>query len=105
MRLYSSMSHSESVTRRTLSVGTQVVRLSLLSACQRTWIWVEFQAAAATQSEVRGKFVARYRADTDATHAILHRGKRYQLLGVLPDNESGLEWMTLPYAEGVAVAP
>lgn len=77
----------------------------------RVWVSIapasarEFQAAAAAQSEVRGKFIARYRSDTDATHAVLHRGKRYQILGVLPDNDSGLEWMTLPFAEGVAVVP
>lgn len=65
----------------------------------------EFQAAAATQSEVRGKFTMNYRADVDASHAIAFRGKRYDILGVLPDNESGLEWMTLPLAEGVLVVP
>jgi SPP1 family predicted phage head-tail adaptor len=65
----------------------------------------EFQAAAAEQSEVRGKITIRYRADVDPTHCAIHRGRRYQILGVLPDNESGLEWMTLPVGEGVRVAP
>lgn len=65
----------------------------------------EFTAAAATQSEVRGKATLRYRPDTDASHSIVFRGKRYAILGVLTDNESGLEWMTLPLSEGVVVVP
>jgi SPP1 family predicted phage head-tail adaptor len=65
----------------------------------------EFQAAAAEQSEVRGKITIRYRADVDATHRAIHRGKAYEFLGVLADNESGLEWLTLPVGEGVRVAP
>ena len=32
---------------------------------------------------------------------ILHRGKIYNIEGVLPDDESGLQWLTLPYSEGV----
>jgi SPP1 family predicted phage head-tail adaptor len=65
----------------------------------------EFQAAAAEQSEVRGKITIRYRADVGPGDRALHRGKGYEFLGVLPDNESGLEWMTLPVGEGVRVVP
>jgi SPP1 family predicted phage head-tail adaptor len=65
----------------------------------------EFQAAAAEQSEVRGKITIRYRNDVYAGDRAVHRGRGYEFLGVLPDHESGLEWLTLPVGEGVRVAP
>ena len=61
----------------------------------------EFVAAAAEQSEVRGFALMRYRDDVDASHRIVFRGKWYGILGVMPDNESGLEHITTPYGEGV----
>ena len=63
----------------------------------------EFIAANAEQSEVMGKAVIRYRDDVDATMRIIHRGKTHNILGVLADNWSGLEYMTLPLSEGVRV--
>lgn len=64
----------------------------------------EFTAAAAEQSEASGRIVIRYRDDVDATMRIVHRGRAYQILGVLPDPMSGLEYLTLPVATGVRVA-
>ena len=61
----------------------------------------EFLAAAAEQSEVRGKITIRYRGDVDATMRIVHRGKWYAIHAVLPDAESGIEHLTLMVAEGV----
>lgn len=61
----------------------------------------EFVAAGAEQSEVRGYAQLRYRSDVDATWRLLHRGKWYAILGVMPDNESGVEHLTLALAEGV----
>ncbi|MGP9834214.1 phage head closure protein [Marinobacter sp. NSM] len=61
----------------------------------------EFKQSQAGQSEITGEFQIRYREGIDATMRILHRGKIYNIEGVLPDNESGLEWLTLPYSEGV----
>lgn len=63
----------------------------------------EFIAADAEQSEVRGKITLRYRNDLDATMRVLHRGAVYQILGVMADNQSGLEWITLAVSEGVRV--
>lgn len=63
----------------------------------------EFIAANTEQSEVRGKAVIRYRDDIDATMRIVYRGKRHNILGVLADNVSGLEYVTLPLSEGVRV--
>lgn len=63
----------------------------------------EFVAASAEQSEVRGRIVIRRRSDIDATMRIIHRGMAYQILGVLADPVSGLEYQTLPVSEGVRV--
>lgn len=61
----------------------------------------EFKQSKAGQSEISGEFVIRYRSDVDATMRITHKGKVYNIEGVLEDNESGQEWLTLPYSQGV----
>ena len=61
----------------------------------------EFVAASAEQSEVRGYAQIRYRSDVDATWRVVYRGKYFRILGVMPDNESGREHLTLALAEGV----
>lgn len=61
----------------------------------------EFVAAAAEQSEVRGKITIRYRGDCDATMRVVHRGKWYAIHAVLPDAESGIEHLTLMTGEGM----
>ncbi|AOY88649.1 head-tail adaptor protein [Marinobacter salinus] len=61
----------------------------------------EFKQSQAGQSEITGEFQIRYRDDVDATMRILHKGKVYNIEGVLEDNESGMEWLTLPYSQGV----
>lgn len=61
----------------------------------------EFLAAAAEQSEVRGRIVIRYRDEVDATMRVLFRGKYYAIHAALPDAESGKEHLTLMVAEGV----
>jgi SPP1 family predicted phage head-tail adaptor len=61
----------------------------------------EFVAANAEQSEVRGYCAIRYHDDIDATMRVVHRGKYYGILGVMADNESGLEHLTLALSEGV----
>jgi SPP1 family predicted phage head-tail adaptor len=61
----------------------------------------EFKQSQAGQSEITGEFQIWYRDDVDATMRILYRGKVFNIEGVLEDNESGLEWLTLPYSEGV----
>ena len=62
-----------------------------------------FIAAQAAQSEVTGQLVMRYRPSlqVDSTMRIRHGGKIYNIEGVLPDNESGREHITLPYSEGL----
>lgn len=61
----------------------------------------EFIASQAVQSKVSGKFIARKRTDIDANCRGVHNGTLYQVEAVLPDPESGLEYMTMPFSQGV----
>lgn len=65
----------------------------------------EFIASQAVQSKVTGKFICRKRTDIDASCRALHNGIVYQVEAVLSDPESGLEYMTLPFSEGVIDPP
>jgi len=59
----------------------------------------EFIASAATQSKVVARVVIRYRSDIDATCRIVHGAKTYNIEGVLPDKDSGREYLTMPVSE------
>jgi SPP1 family predicted phage head-tail adaptor len=61
----------------------------------------EFISAADTQAEVTARIGIRSRAGVNSTMRIIHRGKVYNIEGVLPDPKSGLEYLTLPCSEGV----
>lgn len=61
----------------------------------------DFIASQANQSQITARIVIRYRAGIDSTMRIVHRGKIYNIQGVLADAESGLEYLTLPCNEGV----
>lgn len=61
----------------------------------------EFIAASAEQSKVNGRMTIRYREDIDASMRILYRGKYYDILGIMEDDDSMLEHMTLMISEGV----
>jgi SPP1 family predicted phage head-tail adaptor len=50
---------------------------------------------------VRGRIVIRYRPDVDATMRVVHRGRWYQIHGILEDRVSGIEYLTLMTGEGV----
>ena len=60
-------------------------------------------AAASVQSEVRGYFTVRYDEGVSPRMRVIHRGKAYSILGVKPDPDSGLEYMTVEVSEGVIV--
>lgn len=52
--------------------------------------------AQAADSETRARCVLRYRTDIDTKTRIMHRGQMYAVDGdPLPDDESGLEYITL----------
>lgn len=78
---------------------------------QRIKVWADKQAlsgrelvaAQSEQSLVRYNITIRYRADVDANCWVEHRGLKFDILGVLPDNDSGLEYIKLPCSEGVSV--
>lgn len=63
----------------------------------------EFIAAQAEQSKVIARIVIRYRNDIDAAMRLFHAYKQlyYNIEAVLPDKESGLEYLTLLVSEGV----
>lgn len=60
----------------------------------------EFIAAAASQSKVTTRIVIRYRTVTHDMR-IVHGEKIYNIEGVLPDKDSGIEYITLVASEGV----
>lgn len=60
----------------------------------------DFIQASAMQSEVTARITIRYRPGITAAMRIKHRGRAYEIVGVLPDNKSGLEYITLPCKEG-----
>lgn len=77
------------------------VELALLWAAIEPSSAREFIASQAVQSEITGKIIIRYRADILPTDRFVHNGKAYQVFGILPDKDSGLEYLTCPVGTGV----
>lgn len=61
----------------------------------------EFIAAQASQGEITTRIMIRFRTGITRKHRIIFRGSIYNIEGVLPDPESGREYLTLPCSEGV----
>lgn len=61
----------------------------------------EFIAAQATQSQIVARITMRYRAGLLPTMRIVHKGAIYNIAGLLPDKDSGLEYLTIPVSAGV----
>ncbi|EIC82083.1 phage head closure protein [Serratia sp. M24T3] len=61
----------------------------------------EFIASQAGQSEISARIKIRRRSDITSKHRLIFRSQIYNIEGVLPDPESGLEYLTLPCSEGV----
>lgn len=59
----------------------------------------EFIAAAISNSKVIAVVTIRYRPGMKPSMRILHRNHTYQIEGVLGDQKSGLEYLTLPVSE------
>lgn len=57
-------------------------------------------AAQAQRSEVTARITIRPLSGLTAAHRLLHNGRVFNIAGVIPDPDSGLEWMTLPCSEG-----
>lgn len=60
----------------------------------------EFIAAQAENSAVTTRILIRFRDDVRASMRIRHGGKVYNIRGVLPDKESGREYLTLMCEQG-----
>ena len=63
----------------------------------------EFMSAANLESKITARITIRYRPGLTAKMRVLHpsSGKVYNIEGVLPDMDSGLEYLTLPCSQGV----
>ena len=59
----------------------------------------EFIAAAASQSKVSATMKIRYLAGIKPSMRVLDGANVYNVEGVLPDPQSGREWITLPCSE------
>lgn len=97
----------QALTRVEDSNGDAVESWANLDTPPETWAGYEpvsvrdFIQSRAEQSEVASRFTVRYRNDLDASMRILFRGQAHNILGVLPDKDSGLEYLTLPCKSGV----
>lgn len=65
----------------------------------------ELFAAGAEQSEVVARITIRFRTGLNHAMRIVHRGQCYNIQGLQPDNESGLEWLTIPVSMGLRHEP
>lgn len=61
----------------------------------------EFMAAQTTQAETVARIVIRYRTGLDTSMRILHKSNVYNIQGLLPDKDSGLDYITIPVSRGV----
>ena len=61
----------------------------------------EFIAAQASQYQYDVRITIRYNPQIDNTMRVVFRGSTYEIKGVLPDDRSGLEWLTLFCQSGV----
>lgn len=61
----------------------------------------DFVAAKAAQNEVTTRITIRWREGVTDRHRILYRGRVYDIQGVLEDDKSGREYLTLPCSRGV----
>jgi SPP1 family predicted phage head-tail adaptor len=61
----------------------------------------DFIASKSQQSEVTGRIVIRYRTDINPQMRIVYKSTVYKIIGILPDPDSGVEYMTLAVSQGV----
>lgn len=61
----------------------------------------ELVASGAELSEVKARIQVRYDKNINAKMRIKFRDDLYEIEGVMPDNESGLQWLTLVVSKGL----
>lgn len=100
--------------RHLVAVEEQVTVINSYGESETAWVpfasvWAaieplsarEFLAASQVQSAVTCKIVMRNLPGLLPSMRIVHRGKVYNIAGILTDKESGLEYVSLPCSEGV----
>ncbi|MGQ7243703.1 phage head closure protein [Salinicola sp. V024] len=61
----------------------------------------ELMSSDALQSSVSARIIIRYRSyDFDSSMRIVYKNKIYDILGVIPDNETGRTHITFPVKQG-----
>lgn len=60
----------------------------------------DFVAADSRQSQVTARITLRPVAGLNETWRVVHGDRVYQIVGMLPDQDSGLEYVTLAVAQG-----
>lgn len=61
----------------------------------------DFISAQSEQSKITARITILFRDDIEANMRVIHGNKIYTIEGVLPDKESGREYITLPCSEGI----
>ena len=61
----------------------------------------ELVASGAELSEVKARIQVRYDKNINAKMRIIFREELYEIEGVMPDNESGIQWLTLTVNKGM----
>lgn len=61
----------------------------------------EFIASQEPNAKITARVVIRYRDGIDASMRLIHRGRIFNIHGVLEDMDSGREYLTLPVSQGV----
>lgn len=64
----------------------------------------DFVSADTRQSQIVARIVMRPVAGMDETWRVVHGTKIYQIAGILPDQDSGIEYVTLAVAQGPSQA-
>lgn len=61
----------------------------------------EIMAASSEHSKTTARITIRHREGLDHSMRIVHKNTIYNIEGLIPDNVSGLEWITIPVSTGV----
>lgn len=100
--------HRVTIQRQTQTQNAQTGELTVAWTDVAT-VWAavepisarEFIAAQEPNAKITARVTIRYRGGIDASMRLIHRGRRYNIQGVLEDMDSGREYLTLPVSEGV----
>lgn len=109
------MSLSAGKLRHVVSIEKQIEIID--SFGERTHVWVpefprvyasieplsarELIAAQAEYAGVNARITIRFREGIDHAMRIVHKSTIYNIEGLIPDNISGIEWLTIPVSTGL----